>query len=112
MRLDPLMLCCGMVILTGLLALMGIFTLLFVSGVWVEPAPYPLQIAMYALASCALFTLAVELCIWERCNEHHLANNIVTGYPIGRRSIVIDSTHTGAVVMGVPIGVVDVNDIN
>ena len=98
------MLCCGMVILVGLLALIGILELLLVAGVWVEPAPFPLQVAMFTLASCALFTLAVELCIWQRYNE----NSIVTGYPLGRRSIVIDSTHTGAVVMGIPVG----NDIN
>ena len=109
MPMDPVMLCCGMVILVGLLALMGIGVLLFVSGVFVEPAPYPLQIAMYALASCAICTLAVELCIWERYNEDNLVNNIVNGHPLGRQSIMIDSTHAGPVVMGVPIGIVDVN---
>ena len=101
--MDLVMLFCGMVILVGLLALMGIFELLFVSGVWVEPAPYPLQIAMYALASCALATLAVELCIWERCNEDNLANSIANGYPLGRQSMNIDSTHVGPVVIGRPV---------
>ena len=47
------------------------------------------------LASCALFTLAVELCIWQRYNENNLANSIVTGYPLGRRSIVIDRLPIG-----------------
>ena len=108
MRMDPVMLCCGMVILVGLLAVIGILELLLVAGVWVEPAPVPLQVAMFTLASCALFTLAVELCIWSRYNENNLANSIVTGYPLGRRSITIDPTDTGAVVMGIPVG----DDIN
>ena len=91
--MDLFMVCSCIVILMGLLALLGLGVMVVVSGAVVEPAPYPLQIAAYAIAACVMSTLAMGLTLWAHYEEG----------TIRVRTTMIDATYAGRVVIGRPV---------
>ena len=92
--MDLFMVCAGIVILMGLLALLGLGVLLFVSGVFVEPAPYSLQIAAYVIAACVMSTLTMGLTLWAHYEE---------GVIRIRTPVAFIATNSGLVVIGRPV---------
>ena len=89
------MVCACIVILMGLLALLGLGVLFFVSGVFMEPAPFPLQIATYVICACVMSVLTMGLTLWAHYEEGAIRI---------RTPVVIDATNSGLVVMGRPVG--------
>ena len=94
--MDLFMVCAGIVILMGLLALLGLGVLAFIQGAVVEHAPYPLMITAYVCAACLMCTLAMGLSLWAHYEE---------GAFRARAPVATDATHSGLVVMGRPAGV-------
>ena len=92
--MDLFMVCGCIVILMGLLALLGLGVLVFISGAVVEPASYPLRIAAYVITACVMCTLAMGLSLWAHYEE---------GTIRVRTPVVIDATDSGLVVMGRPV---------
>ena len=130
--MDLCMVCSCIAIHMGLMLLVGIGMLLFVSGWVVEPPPYPLKVAFITVSIFIIASMGISMCQWASSWRRSMtradadanattatsvvigATNIGTIFVLGRPLGTIDAMtdFPGPIVMGAPVGIDDIDDVN